>query len=84
MQICASGRRLTALSKLPAGVTNAEPAKGLGSALPHALQKLRAWRVPSTANVFTFSAPESQRSAARDENRLAACADPVPFRQRPQ
>jgi hypothetical protein len=56
----------------------------LGSALPHAPQKLRAWRLRGRRQEVTRSRPASHAIVALAENRFAACAEPLSLRHREQ
>jgi hypothetical protein len=83
--MCAFGLTDSSLSRLPAGTTSSAPFACLyGNAEPHVEQKHRVCLVGARLNRFTPLSPEIQLSCAVLENRLAACAEPVSFRQRLQ
>jgi hypothetical protein len=82
MNMWASGRIGTSLSRLPAGTTSRVPSIWrLGSADPQIEQKDLLCRVDGNVNRVTLSCPDSQLKTALAANKLAACADPESFRQ---
>jgi hypothetical protein len=56
----------------------------VGTAEPQIEQKLFRCLVEGTWNVLIADVPERHSIFALNAKRLAACADPVSFRQRPQ